>query len=436
MSTTVSGNVRGTHALSLYSEAVTGALDAHLSNLLAPEEKKVLRRFSVREAARFLSLNENTFRHYIKNPKDGMTTGRLVNGNRRMFTMVEIDEIRLALYQDGKIADHRFPRRQPGQALDVLCTFNLKGGVSKTTSAVSLAQELAARGHRVLIIDLDSQGSLSDLFQVRPDIDGSPSIYDVLRYRDDETGTGPLPLRDAVQKTYFHNIDIVAASMMLTEFEYETAVSFKTGTVGAPFHRRLSTPLESVEDDYDVVIFDTPPHLSFAVISALFASTGLIIPLNASMLDAQSLGKFLGMAADLMAAVEEASREKIYDFIRFLVTRYEPTDGPQVQLAGFLRTILPGAVINQEFLKSTVINDASNSNNPVLELEPGSFTRRSYERLIESIGAIVDEVEDLMFEARHRSAGTAYVDRDGNSHEPQPTAQTVNDAGQAIREAG
>jgi chromosome partitioning protein len=81
-----------------------------------------------------------------------------------------------------------------------------------------------------------------------------------------------------------------------------------------------------------------------------------------------------------------------------------------VQLAGFLRTIFRGDVLKQEFLKSTVMNDASNSNNTVMELEPSAFTRKSYERLLESIELIVDEVEELMFAARRRSALEAASD--------------------------
>jgi chromosome partitioning protein len=402
--------VHGSHALTKFSEEISEALEQHIKGLLAPEERKVLRRFSVREAARFLKLNENTFRHYLKNAEGRMSVGELLGGNRRMFTAEEIDGIRQFLFAEGKIAPENYPRRQPGQALNVLSTFNLKGGVAKTSTTVSLAQALALRGHRVLLCDIDPQASLSDIFQIRPDVDGSPSIYDALRYTNSETGEGPRRMRDVIQKTHFHNIDIAASEMMLTEFEYETAISFKTGAGGEPFHRRLSQAIASVEDDYDVVLFDTPPQLSFAVISALFASTGLIIPLNASMLDSMSLGKFLGMAGDLMKAVEQSSRNKQFDFIRFLITRYEPTDSPQVQLAGFLRTIFRGDVLKQEFLKSTVMNDASNSNNTVMELEPSAFTRKSYERLLESIELIVGEVEELMFAARRRSALEAASD--------------------------
>ncbi len=405
--------VHGSEALAGYSDKISEALDTHLSYLLAPEERKMLRRFSVREVARFLKLNENTFRHYIKNADGRMPIGELVGGNRRMFKAEDIDNIRQFLFNDGKIAPEAYPRRQGDQKLNVLCTFNLKGGVSKTSSAILVAQLLGLRGHRVLCIDLDPQASMSDIFQVRPDIDGSPSIYEALRYNDPETSSGPKSMRDVIQKTYFHNVDIAASEMMLTEFEYETAISFKTGMGGEPFHRRMSAAIASVEADYDVVVFDTPPQLSFSVISALFASTGLIIPLNASMLDSMSLGKFLGMAGDLMKAVEGSSRKKDYDFIRFLITRFEPTDSPQVQMAGFLRTIFSGAVLKQEFLKSTVISDASNSNNTVMELEPSSFTRKSYDRLMDSVELIVDELEELCFAARHRSAREAAAE---NSH--------------------
>lgn len=379
---------QGSQRLGLYSKRLIKAIDAHSKEAFPPNAQKTLREFSMREVADFLRINQNTFRHYITNMADRIPTGRLDKSNRRYFKVEEFRAIQDVLIKEGKLKLEQIPRRQEGEGLQVLTCFNLKGGVSKTSATVHLCEILALRGYRVLAIDLDAQASLTNLFGITPEMaPDMPSAYDAIRYKE------ALPVKKVIQKTYFPNIDLMPSSMDIIEFEYETALSFRNPKESKPFHKRMKDALDEVRDDYDVVIIDTPPQMSFAVISALFASTGVLIPLNASMLDTMSLASFLGMASELMGVVQKHAPEHSFDFIRFLITRYESTDMPQVQMAGFLRTVLGTAVMSTEFLKSTAIGDAANTKQPVFEIEPRDVNKKTYDRVIESIGRIADELE-------------------------------------------
>jgi chromosome partitioning protein len=137
------------------------------------------------------------------------------------------------------------------------------------------------------------------------------------------------------------------------------------------------------------------------VISALFASNGVLIPLNASMLDVMSLATFLSMASNLMEVVERHAPDHGFDFVKMLITRYEGTDQPQVQMASFLRTVTGNSVMAAEFVKSTAIGDAANTKQSVFEVEPREINKKTYDRVIESIYRIADEIEQEM----HRSWG-------------------------------
>ena len=392
------GGIRGSERFQRYSDRIASSLREHNRETHPPDAQKVLRPFSMREAGDFLRVNPNSFRRYVKTLEGKMPTGTLVNGNRRYFTAEDIAAIQDFLWQDGKLDLRQYPRRQAHESLQAITVFNLKGGVSKTTIATNLGQLLSLRGYRVLLIDLDAQASMTNLFGLQPEMSPDmPSVYDVIRYDD------PVPVREAIRPTYFPRIDILPASMDVVEFEYETALSFRDMARTAPFHTRISAALAEVENDYDLVIFDTPPQMSFAVISALIASTGVLIPLNAAMLDVMSLSTFLSMAGDLMAVVEAQSAEKTFDFLRFLITRYESTDGPQVQMASYLRTMLGDAVMSSALIKSTAINDAANTTQPVLEVEPKDFNRRTYERLVESLTQIADELERDIYHAWGRT---------------------------------
>lgn len=380
--------IRGSKRLETFSSKLSKSLQDHSTEIFPPDAQKGLRSYSMKEVGDFIGINPNTFRHYIKTYADKMPTGTLVNGNRRYFTAEEMQEIREFLWKEGRISIKEYRRRQPGEELKVITVFNLKGGVSKTSSTTNLAQLLALRGYRLLLVDLDAQASMTNLFGLSPELmPDMPSSYNVVSYK------APLPIREVIRKTYFPGIALVPASMDIIEFEYETALSFRDGKSGSPFHSRMAEALDQVRDDYDIVMFDTPPQLSFAVISALFASTGMLIPLTASMLDVMSLATFMDMASELMQVVEEQDRDKTYDFIRFLITRYETGDQPQLQVASYLRTVLGDSVMSNEFVKSTAIGDAANTKQPVLEVEPRDMTKSTYDRIVTSISGIADEVE-------------------------------------------
>src|SRR5690606_23438495 len=137
------------------------------------------------------------------------------------------------------------------------------------------------------------------------------------------------------------------------------------------FARRLSEALESVEDDYDLVIIDCPPQLGFTTLSALTASTGLVVTVVPGMLDIASMSQFLKLVSETLEAVSNALGEPIaYSFVKFLVTRYEPNDGPQRQTEGYLRAILKDMVMVNPMLKSTAISDAGMTHQTVYEVDP------------------------------------------------------------------
>lgn len=121
----------------------------------------------MREAAELLRINQNTFRHHVSN-LEGFPEGILEGGNRRSFSAEEMVEAQRVLLETGRIKPEEHPHRRPGEACQVLTIFNLKGGSAKTSSVAHVGQLLGLRGYRVLLIDLDSQASLTNLFGLLP----------------------------------------------------------------------------------------------------------------------------------------------------------------------------------------------------------------------------------------------------------------------------
>jgi len=252
----------------------------------------------------------------------------------------------------------------------------------------------------VLAIDLDPQASLSALHGFQPEFDllDGGTLYDAIRYDD------PVPLRDVIQKTYFTNLDLIPGNLDLMEFEHDTPRALSQGGVNL-FFTRIGDALVTVEKDYDVVVVDCPPQLGFLTMSALSAATAVLVTVHPQMLDVMSMCQFLLMTSNLLGVVSEAGGNMSYDWLRYVVTRYEPGDGPQNQMVSFMRSMFGEHVLNHPVLKSTAISDAGITKQTLYEVEKGQFTRATYERAIESLNAVNGEIEALVQQAWGRNGG-------------------------------
>jgi chromosome partitioning protein len=94
-----------------------------------------------------------------------------------------------------------------------------------------------------------------------------------------------------------------------------------------------------------------------------------------------------------------------YDWLRYLVTRYEPGDGPQNQMVSFMRSLFGDHVLNHTVLKSTAISDAGLTKQTLYEVEKSGFVRATYERAMESLNAVNAEIEGLVQRAWGREGG-------------------------------
>jgi chromosome partitioning protein len=374
------------------AETLSEALESHMLKVFAPDARKELRRFSAGEAAELLGISTSFLRklHFDNRVVDVQTSP----GGRRHYSAEDLLSIRRTLESTAKSRGAYQRGRRDGDKLQVLSFLNFKGGSGKTTSAIHAAQRLALKGYRVLCVDIDPQASLTTLFGYRPEYDflNSGTIYDAIQYDD------PVPLADVIQKTFFTGIDLAPGGLMLQEFEHETPQALLNNTQPA-FFARLATSLQDVEQNYDVVIFDCPPQLGYLTMSALCASTGVLITVVPNMLDVASMSQFLQMSADLLDVVSNAGASMEFDFLRFLINRYEPNDGPQQQVLSFLRQLFDEEVMVAPMLKSTAISDAGLTHQTIYEVDRSQFHRSTYDRAVDSLNLVNDEIESMIQKA-------------------------------------
>lgn len=373
----------------VHAQALSERLQAHRAQLFPPDAKRQLRKFTSGEVADLLGVKDAYLRKLHLEGRGPEPETRA--GGRRYYTPSDIQALRKMLEKGAKSPGTYLPGRRAGDHLQVITVINFKGGSGKTTTAAHLAQKLALDGYRVLAIDLDPQASLSALHGVQPefDLDDGGTLYDAIRYDD------PVPLRDIVQKTYFTNLDLIPGNLELMEFEHDTprAIIERSGKF---FFTRIGDALAEVEQDYDVVVIDCPPQLGFLTMSALSAATAILVTVHPQMLDVMSMCQFLLMTSNLLGVVADAGGDMDYDWMRYVVTRYEPGDGPQNQMVSFMRSMFGDHVLNHPVLKSTAISDAGITKQTLYEVEKSAFNRATYERAMESLNSVNGEIEALI----------------------------------------
>ncbi len=390
------------------AQALSLQLQAMRERLFPPTSRKSLRSFSSVEAARLIGVSDGYLRQLSlagEGPQPDVGPG-----GRRSYSLADIDALRHYLAEQarakGNLAKARayvkWRDEAAGEHLQVISVTNFKGGSGKTTSSVHLAQHLAMTGHRVLAIDLDPQASLSALFGYQPELDlsGNDTIYGAIRY-DGEAR----PLKEIIRKTYFHGLDLVPGNLELQEFEHATPRALaarRAGETEKLFFTRVQAALASVAADYDVVVIDCPPQLGYLTLSALCASTSVVVTVHPQMLDVASMSQFLFMTSDLLGVVREAGGQLNFDFLRYLVTRFEPHDGPQAQIVGFLRSLFGERVLTAPMVKSTAISDAGLTKQTLYEVGRENFSRGTYDRAMESLEAVNAEIEALIHTAWRR----------------------------------
>ena len=166
--------------------------------------------------------------------------------------------------------------------MKTLATYNIKGGVGKTASAVNLAYLAARGGRRTLFWDLDPQGAASYLLRVKPHVKGGGKA--LIR--------GKKTLGQAAKATEFDNLDLVPADLTYRNLDLVLDAAKKST-------QRIARLLDPLEDDYDLAVLDCPPGISLASENVLHAADLLLVPLIPTTLSVRTLEQLGGFVAEL-----------------------------------------------------------------------------------------------------------------------------------------
>ena len=388
-----------------------------------------LRMFSTWEITRYLiPVATGHFRRVLKQNPDLPQGLSETDGGAKWFTLDEVLRLRAHFAAEGSRAKNYLPYRPADLPAKIVAVANFKGGVGKTSTAAHLAMSAALDGYRVLVIDLDSQGSMTSIFGGKVE-DEWQTVFPLLarhygqhlrteNQRRLDRGEAPIPLDDTltealdtqaqglVQKTHWPNIDLIGAQLNLYWAEFQIPV-WRMQARGWKLWDALTESLEAdgLLDEYDVIFLDTPPALGYLTINGLAAADILLVPLGASFLEFDSTGRFFDMLHSTFSSIEEAEnmaaralgREGLsfqWDAVRAVITRYDGTQ--QAELAALMQAYLGPVLSPHRQDYTALIGQAGEQVRGIYEADYRDFNRETYARGRETFDATYAALKQLL----------------------------------------
>ncbi|MBY6006617.1 AAA family ATPase [Salipiger bermudensis] len=396
-----------------------------------------LRLFSTWEITRYLiPVATGHFRRVLKQNPELPQGSSETEGGAKWFTLDEVLRLKAHFGQEGSKTKEYLPYRPKGQPAKMVAVANFKGGVGKTSTAAHLAMSAALDGYKVLVIDLDSQGSMTSIFGGKVE-DEWQTVFPLLarhyaRYlraenqRRLDRNEAPQPLDDTlaealeidprtlVQPTHWPNIDLIGAQLNLYWAEFQIPV-WRMGARGWKLWDALTDTLDEsgLLDEYDIIFLDTPPALGYLTINGLAAADILLVPLGASFLEFDSTGRFFDMLHSTFGSIEEAEnlaaralgREELnfeWDAVRAVVTRYDGTQ--QAELAALMQAYLGEVLSPHRQGFTALIGQAGEQVQGIYEADYRDFNRETYVRGRETFDATYAAFKQLLVGAWRRDA--------------------------------
>jgi chromosome partitioning protein len=252
------------------------------------------------------------------------------------------------------------PPDVPGIAR-IIAIANQKGGVGKSTTAVSLGASLADLGYRVLVIDLDPQGNASTGMGIRHEA-RETTVYHVI--------VAESPIDDAIVRTAVERLHAVPSTIDLAGAEIELVSQFSRET-------RLKKALEPVrEGRYDFVLVDCPPSLGLLTINALTAAEELIVPIQCEYYALEGLGQLLRNVNLVQQNINPDLR-----LSGIVMTMFDPRTKLSEQVVAEVQRFFGELVYDVIIPRTVRLSEAPGFGQPISVYDPRSKGAQTYRQL-------------------------------------------------------
>ncbi|MEL7061051.1 MAG: ParA family protein [Acidobacteriota bacterium] len=237
----------------------------------------------------------------------------------------------------------------------IVAIANQKGGVAKTTTAISLSAALGALEQRVLLVDCDPQGNATRGLGLSAE---PPHLYHVL--------TEQAPAADAVQATDFPGLSVLPTDRELVGLEVELV-----GTDG--WERRLGERLAPIVDRFDVMFLDCPPSLGHLTVNALTAATRLLVPVQSEYFALEGISELVATVRRVQARLNPA-----LEIGGILLTMVDERTNLSQEVAAEIRRYFGARVFDTFVPRNVRLAEAPSHGLPILQYDIKSRGAEAY----------------------------------------------------------
>lgn len=374
----------GEAELEMLSTRAATVIERLRDRVFAPGTSKRLQlSFTVRKAAEMVGRTEKTIREAEDDGRLPVAAKDPETGRRTGYALADINRMRQVF---GTL-----PHRGEDDEAAVIAVQSFKGGVGKSTVVCHMAQYFALKGYRVCVIDCDSQASTTSVFGLNPDVDvddEDETLYPFFRHG------GPKSLHYALRATYWPGIALIPANLGLYDAEYEFAA--RMVREDAFVLDRLRDGIDSIKDQFDIILLDPPPALGMISLSVLRAANALIIPAPPNNIDFASTAHFLKMMNATLGDLAEAGGSRDYRFVKILATKMNDNKSAHVAIKRMMDAVFPQDMLQAVLKDSAEIDNATANLHTVYELTGAQTRTDTHRRCRAYLDAVGREIELLV----------------------------------------
>ena len=241
---------------------------------------------------------------------------------------------------------------------------NQKGGVGKTTTSINLSSSLAARGKKVLVIDIDPQGNTTSGYGIEKN-ELENTIYELI--------LGECSIQDSIIKDVIKNVSLLPSNVNLAAEEIELIGVDKKEYI-------LKKEIEWIKDDYDYIIIDCPPSLSMLTVNAMTTADSVLVPIQCEYYALEGLSQLI----HTVNLVRERLNPDL-DIDGVVFTMYDSRTNLSMQVVENVKQNIKQNVYNTVIPRNIRLAEAPSYGIPINLYDPKSAGAESYMQLADEI---------------------------------------------------